>query len=184
MVLYVGLPRLVYPPVRSAYHPKFGESVFPQQRLVKRLASDNCFMTLTENCSLNAIQKNMLREWLGMPSHMEEYLFSAGEEDNVIFEIENEIKTAHVTNTNRDADENAEDEDKKRAQKKKSRKEKKESKRLRRKKRYTFERDDDDIMEEQLIPDVHVTNPNIEMDMYKSLPMSSPSQGEYAFQSL
>ena len=64
----MGLPKLLYPQIRNIiYHPKICDTLFTTQPLLQELASDNCFLTITQDCKLTSMQKNLLQEWLSKP---------------------------------------------------------------------------------------------------------------------
>ena len=80
MIIYMGLPTLIYPQVRNiVYHPKVSETIFPSQPILQQLASDNCFLTITENNRLTSMQKNLLREWLSKPVRDQHPVFKTAE---------------------------------------------------------------------------------------------------------
>lgn len=68
MVVYMGLPRSIYPPFRHmVYHPKMVDILFPTQPLLREWAESNSFITVTESSDLTNMQKNVLREWIRKP---------------------------------------------------------------------------------------------------------------------
>ena len=68
MVIYARLPKSIYPAMRHViYHPKLAENIFPDQPILQELATENSFLTITENNELNKMQRNLLREWLMNP---------------------------------------------------------------------------------------------------------------------
>ncbi len=68
MIVYVGLPRSVYPPIRHmVYHPRLIDLVFPTQPLLRQLAEQNELVTLVENSDFGHMQKNVMREWMQRP---------------------------------------------------------------------------------------------------------------------
>ena len=68
MIIYTGLPKLLYPQIRNIiYHPKVCDTLFRTQPLLQELASNNCFLTITQDCKMTSMQKNLLQEWLSKP---------------------------------------------------------------------------------------------------------------------
>ena len=78
MVIYVGLPKSIYPSNKHAvYHPKMEEMVFPTSPLLRHLASENCFFTITDSTKLSSMQKNILSEWITKPVGSNHPVFEA-----------------------------------------------------------------------------------------------------------
>ena len=78
LVIYTGLPKTLYQPMRHiVYHPKLEEIVFPNQPLLKHLASENCFVTVCEGSDLTKMQQNVIREWLEKPVNANHPVFEA-----------------------------------------------------------------------------------------------------------
>ena len=59
------------------YHPKLEEIVFPNQPLLKHLASENCLLTVCEGSDLTNMQQNVIREWLEKPVNENHPVFHA-----------------------------------------------------------------------------------------------------------
>ncbi len=80
MLIYVGLPRAIYTPVKHAiYHPKVEEMVFPSQPLLRHIANENCFLTVCEDSDLSSIQKNVLKEWISRPVGSDHPVYQAAD---------------------------------------------------------------------------------------------------------
>jgi len=80
MLVYTNLPHSIYPPMsRVIYHPKMEEMVFPCQTVLRHLANENCFITISDSCDLNDLQKNVLREWLIRPIDKSHPVYSAAD---------------------------------------------------------------------------------------------------------
>ena len=78
MVIYVGLPKSIYPSNKHAiYHPKMEEMVFPTSSLLRHLASENCFFTITDSTKLSSMQKNVLSEWITKPVNSNHPVFES-----------------------------------------------------------------------------------------------------------
>lgn len=80
LVVYMGLPRVVYKPIRHmVYHPKMTDSVFPYQPVLKELAAENCLVTQVENSDFTNMQKNVIREWMIKPVGTSHPIYQAAE---------------------------------------------------------------------------------------------------------
>lgn len=80
MIIYVGLPRSIYKPMRHmVYHPKMADTLFPNQPILRNLAADNAFITVTENSDLTNMQKNVIREWLSKPVKSDHPVYKVAE---------------------------------------------------------------------------------------------------------
>ena len=68
LVIYYGLPRAVYPPMRHmVYHPRMAQLLFPTHPTLRSLAESYSLITITEKTNLTSMQKNVIREWLIQP---------------------------------------------------------------------------------------------------------------------
>jgi len=68
MLILMSLPVSLYPPMTHAlYHTKMSDMVFPNQPLLRHMAENNSFLTVGQGCDFNALQRNVLREWLMTP---------------------------------------------------------------------------------------------------------------------
>ena len=68
MVIYVGLPRVIYSPMKHViFHPRLMDLVFPDQPILRALADDHSFVTLVQNSDFNSMQRNVIREWIQRP---------------------------------------------------------------------------------------------------------------------
>jgi len=68
MVIYVGLPRILYPPLEHGiYHEKIATHLFPTQPILQALAKNHNFITVTDQSDFNELQINLLRQWLDKP---------------------------------------------------------------------------------------------------------------------
>jgi len=91
LVIYTGLPKSLYQPMRHiVYHPKLEEIVFPNQPLLKHLASDNCLLTVCEGSDLTNMQQNVIKEWLEKPVAA----------NHPVFEAANSMSTANELSPN------------------------------------------------------------------------------------
>jgi len=80
MIIYVGLPRSVYPPMRHiVYHPRLNDLVFPTQPLLGQIAEQNELVTLVENSDFGHMQKNVIREWMLRPVTRDHRVFHVAE---------------------------------------------------------------------------------------------------------
>ena len=186
MVIYVGLPKSIYPSNKHAiYHPKMEEMVFPSSPLLRHLASENCFFTITESTKLSTMQQNVLTEWITKPVNANHPVFEAA---NYLSSMESEYESDYYSpskkqNLNGAAapamldydDENNIDfvpatEDHPLADKKKKKKKKKEKKRFsfrkRKQEQYTaFDKDPDLITMDE--PQSDDRQNELELDMYR-----------------
>ena len=186
MVIYVGLPKLIYPSNKHAiYHPKMADMVFPSSPLLRNLASENCFFTITETTKLSNMQKNVLTEWITKPVNSNHPVFEAASYlSSVESEYESDYyspsKTQNIKGLGAPAelrydDENDIDfmpatEEHPLADKKKKKKKKKEKKRFslkkRKQKQYTaFDNDPDLITMDE--PRTDDGQNDFELDMYR-----------------
>ena len=77
-MVYLGLPRVVYKPIRHmVYHSKMTGSVFSYQPVLKELAHENCLVTVVEKMELK--QQNVLREWMTKPEGRSHPIYQAAE---------------------------------------------------------------------------------------------------------
>lgn len=68
LVIYAGLPRAVYPPMRHmVYHPRMAQLLFSTHPTLRSLAETYSLITITEKTNLTSMQKNVIREWLTQP---------------------------------------------------------------------------------------------------------------------
>lgn len=80
MVIYAGLPKSIYPSNKHAvYHPKMEDMVFPASPLLRHLASENCFFTITGTTKLSTMQRNVLCEWITKPVDSRHPVFEAAD---------------------------------------------------------------------------------------------------------
>ena len=80
MVVYLGLPRSIYPPVRHmVYHPKMADILFPTQPLLREWAETNSFITVTEDSDFTNMQKNVMREWMRRPVDKSHQIYKSAE---------------------------------------------------------------------------------------------------------
>lgn len=80
MVVYVGIPRSVYPPFRHmVYHPKMVDILFPSQPILREWAETNSFITVCEDSDLTNMQKNVLKEWMKRPVDRSHQIYKSAE---------------------------------------------------------------------------------------------------------
>ncbi len=100
MVIYVSLPKAIYPPNKHAvYHPKMEEMVFPSSPILRHLANENCFFTISGGTKLSTMQKNVLHEWITKPVNSSHPVFEAASYlSSMESELENDV-TSDVTSS-------------------------------------------------------------------------------------
>ncbi len=102
MLIYVGLPKAIYPASKHAiYHPKMEEMVFPTSPLLRHLASENCFFTVTATTKLSNMQRNVLSEWITNPVGTNHPVFETA---NQLSSVESEYESDFSASTTRTLD--------------------------------------------------------------------------------
>ena len=181
MVIYVGLPKSIYPSNKHAiYHPKMEEMVFPSSPLLRHLASENCFFTITESTKLSTMQKNVLTEWITKPVNSNHPVFEAA---NYLSSMESEYESDYYSPSKKqnaapavlqysaenDVDFVPATEDHPLADKKKKKKKKKEKKRFsfRKRKQEQYNNDNDPDLITMDEPQSDDRQNSFELDMYR-----------------